>query len=312
MKPAFSLFLALLAGHAGAFPSEGVRPQRFGPFLQHSLAVEGNPAGYERIFPFGGYNFQAGWMEPIAIFPGKLFRGSYIETQGNITITPGQSDFGVAFNLRPIRFLEFGLSYNRLFFPYTLAGFNTPEGAAPGSSPSPEAWRPPQIFDQDRLEAAGADIFTYQANVTAGIGRLQFHGGGSYGMWDVASRSHDFVLDYRTGMLIKRRDRIGSLYAQAMYTPSPNAELSGFSVTGLGVRNHYWWTVQTALSQNLLSAGFTGLRRGRNGERLYLGLDGWIGYWAEHVQLEGRDIQERLHVSLQWTWNIQILDMSSE
>src|SRR6185369_16088398 len=103
--------------------------QRFGPFLQQSMALQGNPAGYARIFPFAAYNLQAGWMEPIAILPWPLFRGSYLETQGNATVSPYQTDFGIAFNLKPIRFFEFGLAYNRLFFPTTLAGFNYPDTA---------------------------------------------------------------------------------------------------------------------------------------------------------------------------------------
>ncbi len=305
-----ALSLSLLIGMAGAFPNEGVRPQRFGPFLQHSLTLEGNPSGYQRIFPFGGYNLQAGWMEPIAIVPGALFRGSYIETQGNVTVTPGQTDFGVAFNLRPIRFAEFGIAYNRLFFPYTLAGFSTPDTAPAGWLPEPRAWRPPQVFDLDRLEAAGADIFTYHANLTFDLGRVQVHGGWAYSMWDVASNRHDLVLDYATGLLIKRRDRISSLHAQALYVPQPESSILGFTAAGWGIRHQYRQTVQTDLSQSLLSAGFTGLRRGRNGERLYLGLDGWVGYWTDHVQLQGRGPGERLNIDLRWTWNIQILDLA--
>lgn len=307
------LALASLFLSAAATASvEGVRPQRFGPFLQQSATVHGNPTGYARIFPFGAYNLQAGWMEPIAALPWPVFRGSYIETQGNATFSPYQTDFGIAFNIRPVRFFEFGLGYNRLFFPNTLAGFSTPDSAPAGWLPQRSRWRPTEIFGVDHLSAAGADIFTYQANVTARAGPLQLHGGSSYSMWAVDTRTHDLVLEYRSGLLIKRHDRIGSLHAQALLAPDSGLGFMGFSAQGFGVRNQLWWTVQTDLSQSLVSAGFTGLRRGRNGGKLYRGLDGWIGYWTWHPQLTNQKAWQKLDLSLIWTWNIQILDLTDQ
>jgi hypothetical protein len=301
--------LALLAALSGAAHADGVRPQRFGPFLQQSLAVQGNPAGADYVFPSGAYNFQAGWMEPIAILPWPVFKGSYIETQGNATLSPWQYDFGIAFNLKPLRFLEFGLAYNRLVYPYSLAGFTAPEGAGSDWRPTNREWQPPLILAADKLEAAGTDIFTYQANLTFELGPLQLHGGGSYGMWDVDTRQ-DVVLEYRTGLLIRPQDRIGSAYLQTLVSPGPESSFLGFTARGWAVRNQYGWTVQTKLDQNLLSTGFIGLRRGWNDDRQYRGLDGWVGFWTKHPQLEGRQPWQRVNVSLQWTWNIQILNLT--
>lgn len=292
--------------------ADGVRPQRFGPFLQQSISAEGNPTGYSRIFPFAGYNFQAGWMEPIAVLPWPLFRGSYLETQANATVSPYQTDFGIAFNLKPIRFFEFGIAYNRLFFPNTLAGFTAPDTADYSVLPPEARWRPTQIFGVDHLSAAGADIFTYQANLTVNTGPLQWHTGASYGMWAVDTRVHDLILEYRTGMLIKRHDRIGSHVTQVLYRPDADMNLAGLTAGGFGVRNQYWWTVQTGLSQNLLSAGFSGVRIGRNLSKRYQGLEGWIGMWTRHPQLTDLDTWEKLHVTLRWTWNIQILDLTEQ
>jgi hypothetical protein len=274
--------------------------------------VQGNPSGYARIFPFAAYALQTGWMEPIAVLPWPLFHGSYIETQGNATFSPYQTDFGIAFNLKPIRFFEFGLGYNRLFFPNTLAGFSTPDTANPGRLPEKERWRPTGIFGVDHLSTAGADIFSYQANLTLNAGPIQLHGGSSYSMWDVDTRTHDLILEYRSGLLIKQHDRIGSLYSQALYRPDSGMGLMGFTAQGFGVRNQLWWTVQTDLSQNLLSVGFSGLRRGWNGDKLYRGLDGWVGYWTWHPQLTNREVWQKLNLNLQWTWNIQILDLRDQ
>jgi hypothetical protein len=306
------LAMTVLTAALGAARADGVRPQRFGPFLQQSATVQGNPSGYARIFPFAAYNLQAGWMEPIAVLPWPVFRGSYIETQGNATFSPYQTDFGIAFNLKPIRFFEFGLGYNRLFFPNTLAGFTTPDTARPDLLPEKSRWRPTGIFGADHLTAAGADIFTYQANLTVNAGPVQLHGGGSYSMWDVDSRTNNLVLEYRSGLLIKRQDRIGSLTTQMLYRPDSGMGMLGLTAQGFGVRNQLWWTVQTNLSQNLLSAGFSGLRRGWNGGRLYRGLDGWVGYWTWHPQLTNREPWQKLQVNLVWTWNIQILDLQDQ
>lgn len=301
----------LLAGIAtGAAHADGVRPQRFGPFLQQSLIAQGNPAGYNRVFPFGAYNLQAGWMEPIAALPWPVFHGSYIETQANATFSPYQTDFGIAFNLKPIRFFEFGVAYNRLFFPNTLAGYDFPDSADRSVLPARSRWRPPQIFGADHFTAAGADIFTYQGNVTFNLGPLQLHGGGSYSMWDVDTREHDLVLEYRSGFLIQRRDRIGSTYAQILIRPDSGMGMSGITAHGFGVRNQLLWSVQTELTQNLVSAGFSGLRWGRRGGRLYQGVDGWLGYWTRHPQMDGQNHWQKLNLSLQWTWNIQILNLT--
>lgn len=307
---AFAFAVSLSA--AGMAHADGVRPQRFGPFLQQSVSAQGNPVGYDRIFPFGAYNLQAGWMEPIAALPWPLFRGSYIETQGNATFSPYQTDFGIAFNLKPIRFFEFGLAYNRLFFPNTLAGFDFPDASDLTVLPERARWSPPQIFGVDHFSASGADIFTYQANVTVNAGPIQLHGGGSYGMWDVETRTHDLILEYRSGLLIRRHDRIGSAYAQALVRPDSGMGFLGFTANGFGIRNQTWWTVQTRLSQNLVSAGFSGVQRGPRGGRLYRGLDGWVGYWTKHPQLEGLAAWQKLNVNLQWTWNIQILNLTDQ
>jgi hypothetical protein len=304
--------ILILAASSAAALADGVRPQRFGPFLQQGFSVSGNPSGYGDIFPFASYNLQAGWMEPIAVLPWPLFRGSYLETQGNATASPYETDFGIAFNLKPIRFFEFGIGYNRLFFPSTLAAFDFPDTADTKRLPERSRWRPTEILGADHLNTAGADIFTYQANVTVNAGPVQLHGGGSYSMWDVDAPTHNFVLEYRSGLLIRRQDRIGSTYAQVLFRPDSGLGFLGLTADGLGIRNQLWWTVQTDLSQNLVSAGFSGLRRGSNAGKLYKGLEGWVGYWTWHPQLRDREAWRKLHLMLQWTWNIQILDLTEQ
>jgi hypothetical protein len=284
-----------------------VRPKRFGPFLQQGIELDGSPAGFRQTPTFGAYNFQAGWIEPIGVLPWGIFRGTYVETQGNATLSPYFSDVGTIFNLKPIRFVEIGLGYNRLLFHYSLAGFQGTQ------LPEPDRWRTLDILRSDSLEAAGADVFTFHSNFTVDLARLQLHAGGFRSLWDVDVRdARDIFFEYRSGLLVRKRDRINSLYGQALLNLEPHLGFLGFMARGVEVRDQYWWTSQTGLSQHLLSAGFSGWRWGRNSGRLYRGLDALLGFWISHPQLDNRPWQERLHVSLIWTWNVQILNLTED
>lgn len=305
-RVSFSLPAVVLASLLLAH-GDGVRPLRFGPYLQQDVLLEGSPFGSRYMPPSGAYNLQVGWMEPINILPHPLFRGTYLETQGNATVSPYQSDVGVIFNLKPIRFLEGGLGYNRLLFPYTLVGFNT--GGNKDSLPSPERWRTTEILDLRKREAVGADVFTFQANFTMDVGPVQLHAGAFRSLWDVDVTDRDVVLEYHSGLLIQKRERINSFYGQTLIKMNPDFMLAGITARGIEFREQYWWATHTGLDEHLLSVGLSGIRRGRNNDRLYHGLDGLVGYWVAHPQLRGGDVLKRFHLSLQWMWNIQILHL---
>jgi hypothetical protein len=297
------LFAALATATLSMAHDDGAQILRFGPFLQQGFTLEGSPAGYRYLPPSGSYNFQAGWMEPISILPKALFRGTYLETQGNATLSPYQADIGVVFNLRPIRFLEGGLGYNRLLFPNTLIGFHG------DSLPGLASWRTKEILGTGNREIAGADVFTFHVNATMNAGWFELRAGGFRSLWDVQVSDRDIFLEYHSGFLMKKRDRINSMYAQAMFNLEPYFQWEGFTARGLAIRDQYWWTTRTGLSQNLVSAGLTGFRRGHNDDRSYHGLDGLIGFWTDNPQLNGQDWWKHFYLSLQWTWNIQILHL---
>ena len=305
MKKLSGIFLALaIMTHA-----ESVRPLRFGPFLQQGVTFEGSPVGYHYLPTTGAYNLKAGWLEPINIRAGDVFRGTYLEAQGNATLSPYQSDIEVLFNLKPVRFLEGGLGYNRLLFPYRMIGFSTPSGAAIDWLPALSDWRPGKIMDSRVREPVGADVFTFHGNLIVDVGRVQLLMGAFRSLWDVNTETKDIVLEYNSGLLIKRNDRLNSVYAQSLLTLDPYFAGWGFSAQGVVLRDQYTWATHTHQAENLVSAGFTGLRRGHNNDRAYHGLDGEIGFWTEHPQLAGKGWPLRLHLALQWIWNIQILHL---
>ena len=215
-------------------------------------------------------------------------------------------------NFKPIRFLEGGVGYNRLLFPYTLLGFSWPAGAGNGWVPSVEQWRTTQISSGRKNESVGADIFTYQANFTMDVGKVQLHAGAFRSLWDVDVQDRDVVLEYRSGLLIQRRDRINSTYAQMLLKLDPTSEWLGFRASGFEIRDQYWWVTHTGLTQNIVSAVLSGLRRGRNNDRAYHGLDILIGGWTDHPQFEGHEWWTRLYLNLRWTWNIQILHLGED
>ena len=299
-----SLMIATVMTHG-----ESIRPLRFGPFLQQAVTFEGSPVGYGYLPPTGSYNFKAGWMEPINIRAGDIFHGTYLETQGNATLSPYQSDLEVVFNLKPIRFLEGGLAYNRLLFPGSMLGFNRPVGAALDWTPTSSEWRTGKVFNSRVREAVGADVFTFHGNLILDVGRVQLLMGAFRSLWDVNTENKDILLEYNSGLLIQKNDRINSLYAQTLLALNPYLAGWGFTAQGILIRDQYTWATHTHQNENLVAIGFTGLRKGHNNERTYHGLDGEIGLWTQNPQLNGRDWPLRLHLALQWIWNIQILHL---
>jgi hypothetical protein len=283
--------------------ADGVRPERFGPFLQQGFGFRGNPAGWRDVPLTGSYSFQAGWMEPINAPSGFLFRSTYVEAQGNAEISPYQADIGTAFNLKPIRFLEAGVGYNRLLFHKSLVGF-------PAQGP-PSQWRAMELIRADVREWAGADVFTFQGNATVNMGRLQLHAGAQRELWDVDASEHEFLVEYQTDFLIRKRDRINSVYGQLHLNLEPYLAFLGFTMRGFTLRQQFWWTSQTELQQHLVSGGISGLRWGRNSGRRYRGLDVFTGWWLEHPQVPGDAGTKSLYLNLQWVWNIQVLRLSA-
>jgi hypothetical protein len=269
--------------------------------------------GNRYLPPTGSVDIKAGWMEPISILHNALFHGAFLETRGNATLSPYQSNVGVLFNLKPVRFLEGGLEYTRLLFPHSMVGFSQPAGSSTDWLPSQSQWQTSQIFDSSLRETIGSDVFTFHGNLMVDIGRVQLLAGAFRSLWDVDTQDRDILLEYNSGLLIKKKDRINSVYAQTLLNLDPYfSGWGGFTAQGILLRDQYTWTTHTHLSENLVAVGFAGLRRGRNDDRSYHGLDVEIGYWTQHPQFNGKGLAPRLHLALQWMWNIQILHLGED
>lgn len=299
VSTALCLAMAPLAARA-----DSVKPIRFGPYIQNSISYVGNPAGYRYVLNNGQYRLQVGWIEPFSERSGGIFKDAYFETDGDLNVTPFQSDVGTTFNLKPIRYLEFGLSYNRLMYHNSMVAFS-----APGE----------KMIDLDRVlpgdllnlnrEFGGADVFTFQTNFTLDMGPTQIHLMGSYALWDVDVRGKDFIYEYGIDMVIKPRDRVTTLLARWSLDLSRFSLSPAWSYTGIALRNQYWITSRTDQEKNLITAGITGLRLGRNPERQRRGLDLSVGYWSEHPQLNGEDMNLAFTLLMEWKWNVQILKL---
>ena len=309
IKPPPLLFFAFMAMELSASPrTEALRPERFGPYLQQSLDLSSSLSGFDDLVPFGSYSFQTGWVEPISPSTGGPFQGTTLEAQGNISVSPYQSDIGTVFNLRPIRFMEFGVGYNRLVYHYSLMGYSH----SSVDSLTKDEWKASNIMNSQDRQTAGADVFTFQGKIMVNLGRLQVNAGGNRSLWDVDVQDKNILFEYHSGMLIKKRDRINSVYARAIINLDPYLGFFGFTAQGFEIRNHFWWTSQTAMQQNLSAIGLTGLRWGKNNSRSQRGLDILLGLWTEHTQLNGRNGWDRLSINLQWSWNAQVLDLSAD
>lgn len=295
------LMLAAL-GLAGPAGSDTVKPVQFGPFFLNQLTVVGSPVGYDYVLTNGVYHFQIGWIEPMSQSRTGLFGGTYFETNGNLNVSPYTSDVGTTFNLKPLRYLEMGLSYNRLMFHNSMVAFSRPGGEIVEK----RLYRPDEIALFSK-SAGGADIFTYQANFTLDVGRAQFYLSGARTLWDVDAKGKDFVFEYGDAMLLATRDRVNNVLAQMTLDLRPFSVFPKAGFVGLALRNQYWITDQTNIEKNLVSFGITGLRYGRNPQQHRRGLDFSVGYWTMHDQVPSGDHAKSIVLLADWQWNIHVL-----
>lgn len=272
--------------------------------MVHNITFNGNPAGYRYALTNAYYRLKIGWIEPILENNGGLLKDTYFETGGEANTSPFQSDIGTTFNLKPIRYLEFGLNYNRLIFHNSMVAYTAPDvdmidldRALPGN-----------LMKLDR-EFGGADVFTFQANFTLNMGPTQLFVLGSRALWDIDVPGKDFVYEYSNDLVIKPRDRVNYLVTQLTLDLSRYSTNPSYTFTGLAIKNQYWNTTRTVLEKNLISAGVTGIRFGRNSERQSRGLDLSVGYWTLHPQLSGDDWAKNLSLILNWKLNVQFLKL---
>jgi hypothetical protein len=291
------LLLATLS--RGAY-ADSVKPLMFGPFFMNQLSMEGSPAGYDYVLTNGFYHFQVGWFEPIAQGAEGIFSETYFETNGNLNISPFTSDVGTAFNVKPLRYLELGLSYNRMLFHNSMVTFPN------GNKPDRELYRPDEVL-RKHSELGGADIFTYQANLTFDLGPAQFYLSDSLSLWDIDAKGKEYAYEYGDGLLISTRDRVNTVLAQATFDTRPHSLFRKVSFVGFAIRDQFWHTVKSEMSKNLVSAGITGFRVGRNSRFQRRGLDLSVGYWTLHDQIPSGHIAESLMLIADWQWNIHVL-----
>lgn len=283
---------------------DSVKPVQFGPYMVNTVSYIGNPASYRYALNNGHYRFLVGWIEPIGERSEGIFKDAYFETDGDFNVSPFQSDVGTTFNLKPIRYLEVGLSYNRMMFHNSLVAYTAPGVKMIDLDDA----RPGDLMKLDR-EFAGADVFTFQANLTFDIGPTQLFVQGSRALWDVDVPGKDFIYEYGNDLVIRPRDRVNNLVTQWNLDLSAFSRNPAWSYTGLALRNQYWQVVRTELEKNLVSVGFTGFRLGRNPARQRRGLDLFLGYWTMHPQLSSSDILQSLTLVAEWKWNVQFLKL---
>jgi hypothetical protein len=293
--------LALAAGAAAAW-ADTVKPLFYGPFFMNQLSINASPLGYQYVLTSGFYHFQVGWIEPISESRDGLFGETYFETNGNLTVSLFTSDIGTTFNLKPMRYLELGLSYNRLVFQGSMVSFARPND----NQPDADQYTPSALWEAQN-EVGGADIFTYQANLTFDIGRTQLYFFAARTLWDIDAKGKNYVFEYTDDFLIKTRDRVNNLTAQYTVNVRPWSKFHAFSFQGVQIRDQFWNTDHTELMKNLVSLGITGFRMGQNPERQRRGLDLSVGYWTTHNQIPDGDVAASFMITADWKWNIHFL-----
>lgn len=303
MRPSFLTPLLVASAALLAHP-DTVRPVRFGPYMVNHVTYTGNPYSYRYALNNVFYRFQVGWIEPISGEDGGIFKDAYFETDGNVNLSPYQSDVGTTFNVKPIRYIELGVSYNRLIFHNSMVTYVAPDQEMIDLSQA----RPGDLMELNR-EFGGADVFTFQANFTFDLGPTQLFVMGSRALWDVDVPGKDFLYEYSSDLVIKPRDRINTILGKWSLDLSRYSKSKAYSFTGLAVRNQYTFTTNTEQQKNLISAGITGFRLGRNPELHRRGLDFSLGYWTMHPQLVPDDWTKSVSLLMEWQWTVQILKL---
>lgn len=299
------LSLLLLAGIPSVSHPDTVKPVQFGPYLLSHVSVISTPAAYRDVLTNGQYHFQVGWIEPISELSGGIFKDAYFETDGDLNISPFQSDLGTTFKIKPIRYFEVGLSYNRLVFHHSLVTFSR----IPGEKKlDVDRAKPVKVLSSSG-ELSGADVFTFQANLTVDMGPTQLFLMANRSLWDIDVQSGDYAYEYGNDLVIKTRDRINYFLGRFNLDLRRFSTSPAFSFTGVAIRNQFWITDQELLKKNLVSGGITGFRFGRNSELQQRGLDLSVGYWTMHPQLDGDQWLEYLHLQAEWKWNLQMLKL---
>jgi hypothetical protein len=199
-----------------------------------------------------------------------------------------------------------GLSYNRLLFHNSEVTFTGTVGPDGPDVPLRD-WRPGNVVDHIGKETGGADVFTFESNLTVDIGPSQLFLEGKRELWDIDAPKKNFVYEYRSDLLIKPRDRINSVLAQITFDLNRLVRSPAFTFTGIAFRDHYWKTENTKLDKNLVSFGITGFRFGRNTESQRRGLDLSLGYWTSHPQIPEEDVGKSWMLLADWKWNVQFL-----
>jgi hypothetical protein len=303
VRPFSALLVTLLPA---AVRPDSVKPIDFGPYMTNHVTYMGSPASYRYALNNAYYRFQVGWVEPISESAGGLLKDTYFETDGDFNISPFQSDLGTTFSLKPIRYLEFGLSYNRLMFHNSMVTWTAP---TPGAKMIDlKSARPGDLMELNQ-EFGGADVFTFQGNFTLDMGPTQLYVMGARSLWDIDTPGKDFVYEYSNDMVIRPRDRVNTLLTQFGLDLSRFSRSPSYSWTGIAVRHQFWMTTRTEQEKSLVSAGITGIRVGRNPVRQRRGLDLSVGYWLDHPQLDRDNIAQSITFLMHWKWNVQFLKL---
>jgi hypothetical protein len=91
-----------------------------------------------------------------------------------------------------------------------------------GDKPSKELYRPDEILGK-HSELGGADIFTYQANLTFNLGPVQLYLSDSLSLWDIDAKGKYYAYEYGDGLLVSTRDRVNTILGQISFDLRPHS-----------------------------------------------------------------------------------------
>ncbi|MBF0430820.1 MAG: hypothetical protein HQK83_06045 [Fibrobacteria bacterium] len=267
-------------------------------------AVNGflSPFAYETSIPNGSYTLEAGWIEPFFNSQSKDFYYTYMNPSVNVQIYPYSSLFTAFFNMRFIKFAQFGMGYKRLFFHGTMMAYDR--------RPQLEDWKPLELLKDipENLQVGGADIFFYQFGFSIPLKVVNFNFLGSSEHWDVATEGFSHVYLYSYDILIESQDQIYQVNTELEFLPgknySPIIKNNFLTTKSPTIQNSKITSDQVGYMKNSI---IFGLSRIPISKKFKISMDIYTGYWTTHPHIHKTHFFKPLILSADLDWDITLV-----
>jgi hypothetical protein len=266
--------------------------KKYGAYLYQEISTLHSPTAFNQVLSNGWYNLEIGWIEPISLTSNVKKCNTYMNPSFFINVTPFSSYYSALFNLRILKWLQFGAGYKRVLFHGTMTGFE--------QKPSLSEWRPIKVIRKipEHWHIGGADIFHTNFMVHLPLSHFaDFNLTLTIENWNVDASGLSYVYLFSKDILISSKDttyqfryelelRPGKQYCPVLGNDNLVAKNSDFN-------------------KNLI---LTGIRKIPFIKHLYI--NAYLGYWSNHPHIRRDDVLNSLLISADLHWDLILTDFN--